>query len=258
MCCLLIWRLLAAALWSQSPEVKNPYTTPRDVAAGGRIYRSHCVECHGLKGEGGRGPDLTRGEYRHGGSDAALFKTIGNGVAGTQMPGVYYEDHQIWQIAAFVRSLASGGGRLKIPGNSSAGEKIFFGKGGCAGCHMVRGRGGRFGPDLSAIGSSRNPSNLRASILRPSDDLPMQWWIVEATTKAGKGYRGLRFNEDTYTVQILDFRKDLVSLRKADLARLQVESKTSFMPVYEGKLASGEIDDLVAYLYGLQRKAREE
>jgi putative heme-binding domain-containing protein len=254
---LLIW-CLPAALWSQSPEAKNPRTTPEDVAAGGRIYRSHCAECHGLKGEGGRGPDLTRGEYRHGGSDAALFNTIDNGVPGTQMPGVYYEDHQIWQIVAFVRSLASGGARQKISGNASSGEKIFFGKGGCAGCHMVNGRGGRFGPDLSAIGSSRNPTNLRASVLRPSDDLPMQWWTVEATTKAGANYRGLRLNEDTYTIQLLDFQKDLVSLRKADLTRLDVESKISSMPGYEGKLASSEIDDLVAYLYGLRRKAREE
>ncbi|MBV6430438.1 MAG: Cbb3-type cytochrome c oxidase subunit CcoP [Bryobacteraceae bacterium] len=258
MCFLLIWRLLAAAAWSQSAEVRNPRTAPEDVAAGGRIYRSHCAECHGLKGEGGRGPDLTGAEYRHGGSDAALFKTIGNGVPGTQMPGVYYEDHQIWQIVAFVRSLASGGGRLKIAGDPSAGEKIFHGKGGCAGCHMVRGRGGRFGPDLSAIGSSRSPSNLRASILNPSDDLPMRWWIVEATAKSGASYRGLRLNEDTYTIQLLDFRKDLVSLRKTDLARLHVESKTSFMPAYEGKLAPGEISDLVAYLYGLRGKAREE
>ncbi|MCC6362354.1 MAG: c-type cytochrome [Bryobacterales bacterium] len=255
---LLFCWLPVVALWAQSPVVKNPRTTPEDVAAGGRIYRSHCAECHGLKGEGGRGPGLTRGEYRHGSGDAALFNTINNGISGTQMPGVYYEDHQIWQIVAFVRSLASGAGRQKIPGNSFAGEKIFFGKGGCAGCHMVNGRGGRFGPDLSAIGSSRNPSNLRASILRPSDDLPMQWWTVEAVTKAGANYRGLRFNEDTYTIQLFDFRKDLVSLRKADLTRLQVESKTSSMPVYEGKLASSEIDDLVAYLYGLQRKAREE
>lgn len=40
--------------------IQNTHTSPADVIAGGRIYRSHCDECHGRDGTGGRGPDLTR------------------------------------------------------------------------------------------------------------------------------------------------------------------------------------------------------
>ena len=59
-------------------------------------------------------------------------------------------------------------------------------------------------------------------------------------------------------MQLLDAQRDLISLQKADLRSLRVENKDSPMPSYEGKLAAGELDDLVAYLYSLRRKAREE
>ena len=241
-----------------SAQVRNPYTSREDVAAGARSYRSHCAECHGLKGEGGRGPDLTRGDYRHGSSDAALFRTIDKGIPGTQMPGIYYEDVQLWQLVAFVRSLATPGSAQPPKGNRATGEKLFFGSAGCAGCHMVQGRGGRTGPELSSIGSSRNPQHLRTSLVKPSEEFPMQWWTAQAEDKQGNRYSGTRLNEDTYTIQLLDAQRDLISLQKADLRSLRIESENSPMPSYEGKLTAQELDDLIAYLYSLRRKAREE
>jgi hypothetical protein len=68
----------------------------------------------------------------------------------------------------------------------------------------------------------------------------------------------LRLNEDTYTIQLLDAQRDLISLQKADLRSLRVENKASPMPSYEGKLSASELDDLIAYLSSLRRKAREE
>jgi putative heme-binding domain-containing protein len=255
----LILCLLTAVL---SGQVRNPHASREDVAAGARSFRSHCAECHGLKGEGGRGPDLTRGEYRHGSSDDALFKTVGYGIPGTQMPGIYYEDVQIWQLVAFVRTLAAPESPQRSPqptkGNRAAGEKLFFGKAGCTGCHMIQGRGGRTGPDLSFIGSSRNPQHLRTSLLKPSEEFPIQWWTAQAEDKQGNRYSGTRLNEDTYTIQLLDAQRDLISLQKADLRSLRVENQDSPMPSYEGKLTAPELDDLVAYLYSLRRKARDE
>src|SRR6266852_6228085 len=58
------------------------------VSAGAKIFRSHCAECHGLKGEGGRGPNLQTGVFFHGGADADLFLNITDGISGTAMPGV--------------------------------------------------------------------------------------------------------------------------------------------------------------------------
>lgn len=251
----LILSLLAVVL---SAQVRNPRTSPEDIAAGARSYRSHCAECHGLKGEGGRGADLTSGEYRHGSSDAALFKTIDDGIPGTQMPGIYFEDVQLWQLVAYVRTLATPGSPQPAKGNRANGETLFFGKGGCAACHMIDGRGGRTGPNLSVVGSSRNPDHLRASLLKPSEDFPSSWWTAQAEDKQGNRFSGIRLNEDTYTIQLLDPRRDLVSLAKADLRSLRIETKVSAMPSYEGKLSASELDDVIAYLSSLRRKARDE
>ncbi|HUQ90908.1 MAG TPA: c-type cytochrome [Bryobacteraceae bacterium] len=251
----LIFCLTAAPFLGQ---VRNPHSSPADVAAGARSYRSHCAECHGRKGEGGRGPDLTRGEYRHGSSEAALFKTIDDGIPGTGMPGIYFEDVQIWQLVAFVRTLASPAAQQTVAGSRSHGEQLFFGKAGCAGCHMVQGRGGRSGPDLSFIGSARVPQHLRRSLLKPSEEFPIEWWTVQAEDSAGNRYQGIRLNEDTYSIQLLDQNGELLTLPKAALRQFQAESKQSPMPSYEGKLTTSELDDVVAYLYSLQRKAKPQ
>src|SRR5262245_57384011 len=76
-----------------------------DPAAGARLYRLHCAECHGRSGEGGLGPDLTRGVYRRGSTDQWLFQTIAGGIAGTPIPATALSDQQLWHIVAHVRLL---------------------------------------------------------------------------------------------------------------------------------------------------------
>src|SRR5438132_287491 len=92
---LLVW-LLATSVWGQEAEnkndeekvpEKNPYDTPADAARGRQYFLGHCAFCHGPAGEGGRGVNLTTGQYRMGGSDRELFRTIRRGIEGTEMPG---------------------------------------------------------------------------------------------------------------------------------------------------------------------------
>ena len=121
---------------------------------------------------------------------------------------------------------------------------------------MIRGEGGRLGPDLTFVGSLRSPGHLRASILRPDDDISPAYWPVEAVDNNGTVYSGIRLNEDTYSVQILDVNENLHSLAKKDLRSLAIDKRHSRMPVYAGALTAPELDDLVAYLYSLQRNTR--
>jgi cytochrome c oxidase cbb3-type subunit 3 len=245
--------LLVPVLWADEPQIRNPKTSPEDVAAGGRIFRSHCAECHGLHGEGGRGPDLTSGRFRHGESDAELLRTIMKGIPGSEMPGIYMEDHQVWQIVSYVRSLSARSEDRTVPGDHPGGERLFGDKGGCAACHMVNGAGGRLGPDLSDIGALRSLEHLRESLLEPNKRVGGAWWTFHLKTAAGERITGLRLNEDTYSIQILDQKGNLRSFLKAELSETRV-SKESSMPAYGSTLTPGELDDLVAYLHSLRRK----
>jgi putative heme-binding domain-containing protein len=224
-------------------------------AAGDRLFHLHCAECHGPTGQGGYGPDLTRGEYRHGSTDEALFHTIATGVPGTRMPATSLSDRQLREIVTYVRGLA-GGTRVSVAGDARAGEKLFGGKGGCTKCHMIRGEGGSLGPELTYVGSQRAPKHLRTSILQPDEEISPEFWAVDAIDKDGNTYSAIRLNEDTYTIQILDLRENLHSLNKVDLRSLAIKKKKSRMPSYGEVFTSSELDDLVAYLYSLQKNAR--
>ena len=75
--------LLAAGACAAQSGPKNPFANdPRAAADGRPMFRLFCSPCHGIKAEGGRGPDLTRGVYSVGESDGALFEVIANGEIG--------------------------------------------------------------------------------------------------------------------------------------------------------------------------------
>jgi cytochrome c oxidase cbb3-type subunit 3 len=243
--------LIAAAAAGQ--DVRNPHTTPADVIEGGKIFRSHCAECHGLKG---RGPNLAAGVFFHGASDADLLRNITDGIPGTAMPGTFFSADQVWQAIAYVRALSLIGSAAKPPGDSARGEKLMQEKG-CTGCHLVRGDGGFRGPDLTVIGSQRSVEHLRESILDPNAKVLRQNWVAKITLENGTAYSGFLLNEDTHTVQILDFSKGLKSLSKHDFKKFDID-KTSAMPSYKDRLSEAEVNDLVAYLWSLKRPGRQE
>ena len=74
---------------------------------------------------------------------------------------------------------------------------------------------------------------------------------VKIVTKDGRTINGRRLNEDTYSVQIIDDREQLMSLMKSDLREFTV-LKTSAMPSYKDKLTQQEIADIVSYLVSLK------
>jgi len=239
--------LLAAGALGQ----QNPRNTPADIAAGARIFRSHCADCHGPVGEGGKGPNLTTGIFFHGSGEAEIFRNITDGIPGTAMPGVFFSDNQVWQLVAFVRSLSQRPSPSRVQVVAVAGEKLFREKG-CSACHLVRGQGGENGPDLSLIGSQRSFTHLRESILNPDAKIAREYRIARVTLNSGAKYSGFLMNEDTYQVQLRDTQKGLVTLNRRNIRKLDIDQKSS-MPSYQGKLSEAEVTDLVGWLASLQR-----
>jgi len=131
------------------------------------------------------------------------------------------------------------------------GEAIFRGKGACENCHRVRGRGSRVGPDLSEIGSQREPAELRTSIVDPGAAILPPNRFYRVTKQDGSTVIGRLLNHDTFTVQLMTQKEELVAFRKAELREYGFQ-KDSAMPSYEGKLSAEELADLVAYLASLK------
>ena len=239
----------------------NPFTFPEDVRSGESLFGRHCARCHGIDAAGGEiGPDLTTGRFRNASTDAGLFRVIADGVPNTPMVGIHRSrigwTRAVWQLVSYLRSLSGRVENLSLPGNPSAGERLYRGKGGCASCHMVNGAGGRLGPDLSAIGDSRSPEELETDLLDPDERVEPRWWSMRVTHQDGTRVEGIRMDEDTYSVRILDFDENLWSFLKRDL-RERERIETSTMPGYGETFTDGELDDVVAYLYSLYTEHTE-
>jgi putative heme-binding domain-containing protein len=239
------------SLLSAGAQTANPHFSAADRESGARIFRSHCASCHGLRGTGGLGPDLTSGTFVHGSSDADLFRNIGQGIPGTAMPAVFFEGAQVWQIVAFVRSLSDSVVAKPAPGDAARGQAEFREQG-CIGCHLVRGEGGVKGPDLSVIGSQRSAAYLRESILDPNRNVSPEFWVAKIISENGTAHAGFILNQDTYTIQLLDFSRGLETLPRSEFKDFGIE-RSSIMPEYKGKLRDEQVNDLVKYLLSLKR-----
>jgi cytochrome c oxidase cbb3-type subunit 3 len=78
------------------------------IAEGDKLFHSNCFSCHGAKGEGLVGPNLTDKYWLHGGTINDVFKTIKFGYPDKGMPSWknMYSPTQIKQLASYVKSLA--------------------------------------------------------------------------------------------------------------------------------------------------------
>jgi len=97
--------------------------------------------------------------------------------------------------------------------------------------------------------------NYRHISLKPGDSLPPGFAWMAATGAAGEAVRGVRVNEDTFTIQLKDARGRFYSFRKSELKELRRLEHETPMPAYQGQLAGAELEDLVAYLAGLRGKS---
>lgn len=238
----------AAGIAAQERE-NNPFTSTQDVQSGQRIFGSQCAVCHGVGAIGGDvGPDLTSGEFKNASTDRGLFNVISEGVPGTAMIGINRNrtDQTVWQLVAYLRAFT--GDRVAVEGDAMAGDR-FFSAGDCIGCHVVEGVGGRQGPDLSTIGNRRTPVQLMSDLVDPDERVQPRWWTMRVTHLDGTRVEGLRMNEGTYSLRILDADDNLWSLDKKELREIE-RIETSSMPSYSG-LSETQLNDLVAYLYGL-------
>ena len=237
--------------------------TSAEIAAGQRLFAAQCTRCHGQDGSGGSGPNLRVPRLRRAADDAALVAVIMDGVPGTAMAAAWQlSDAEVVPVAAYVRSLGRRSTEA-VAGDAARGRAIYDGKGGCAVCHIVSGKGRGLGPELTEVGARRGPEHLRQSLLEPAADFPHRavpyeptaysaYRLLRAVPSAGAPVVGFAVNEDTFTLQLRDASGALHSLRKTDLARVEKEASNTLMPSYKAVLTEGEIQDLVAYLAGLQ------
>lgn len=254
-----VFLLAVAALAQQAakpPAKTNPLRGNRQaIEEGHEIYNRTCTACHGVNGAAGeRAPALAgKRDYQHS-TDESIFDAIRDGIPGTAMPSFSLAATEIWKVVAYIRDLRASASDTFVPGDAARGEEIFWGKGNCGSCHMIDGRGGILGPDLSSIGEERTLRRIREALTQPPAQIPDGYQPVDVVTTDGRHLSGIVKNENNFSLQLLDSHGQLQLFTRDELREVQYR-RSSLMPAnYDKTLSPAEFQDLLAFL---SRQARE-
>ena len=229
----------------------------QDVSEGRLLYNASCTVCHGLEGTvGDRGPALAGARRYLRRSEEDLLDAVRNGIPGTEMPPSGLSAADARKVVAYIRSLRATASDTPVPGDVAHGQEIFWGKGGCGGCHMVRGRGGISGPDLSSVGAERTLRALREALTVPRPRIPRGYQPVDIVTTDGAAVTGIVKNENNFSVQLLDSSGKLRLLTRDELRQVTYKPDSLMPNDYDRRLTSSELKDLLAFLS--RQAARKE
>jgi cytochrome c oxidase cbb3-type subunit III len=133
---------------------------------------------------------------------------------------------RIQALVLYLRSLQGRGEARKLPGNPVADKVLFFGKAGCADCHMVSGAGGVIGSDLSNYA---------------------------ATEMSGEQLTGVARNEDNFSLQLKTLDGAFHLFTKTDLKSVEHQDRSLMPSDYGSRLSHAELDDVVSYLMSVAK-----
>ena len=221
-----------------------------EAKPGKQVFESYCGGCHGLNGDGGQhAPGIAHNPAVQGLSDDALSQFIQHGRPNAGMPSFSFLSRgNIAAIVEYLRALGGNASGITAKGNPSEGESLFFGKAACSGCHMMNGKGGFIGTDLSKFAQSHSPEEIRRIILTPDEALLPRWQVVDVVTHGGQHYSGLVKNEDNFSIQLLSIDGVFHLLMKSSIRTLTRQSRSLMPSDYSKRLSSDEISDLISYL----------
>jgi putative heme-binding domain-containing protein len=152
-----------------------------------------------------------------------------------------------------LRALNSAAAASAPHGDVGDGAKLFEQH--CTGCHRVNGHGGQLGPDLSRVGAARSALALSRKIRNPHQAFAAGYQPVTLVLADGARMSGVRKNEDTFSIQVMDVNERLQGYLKADVREVITESR-SLMPAYEvARLPDADLNNLVTYLLTLRPSA---
>ncbi|HZS55443.1 MAG TPA: c-type cytochrome [Bryobacteraceae bacterium] len=219
--------------------------------SGQQLFNSMCAACHGLDGRGGEhAQNIATNENIKAQTDRALLNVVRDGIPPAGMPafGSSLGENQMHAIVTYLRLLQDQEKAGTMTGNPENGGVLFFGSGGCSACHMMNGKGGFLGADLSNYGSAHTPMEIREAILNPNKNRDPRRGTVVVTTRGGVEYKGVLRNEDNFSLQMQTADGSFHFLYKSEVARIKYDAPSIMPANYESQLGDKGVNDLVVYL----------
>ncbi len=161
------------------------------------------------------------------------------------MPAFAIPASEMNLLVAFVKSRVAPASQALLRGNASAGAAFFFGAGRCSGCHMLLGRGGFTGPDLTTAGDRLTVGELETAMLNPAKRQTERYAVATVQLRTGETVRGFIRNESGFDLQMQGFDNRLHLLKRSDVATIQRDPHPA-MPKVEARAET--MQNLLAFL----------
>ena len=137
----------------------------------------------------------------------------------------------------------------KVGGNDAKGADVFYGKTevSCVRCHRIDGTGGQVGPELSAIGKTKDRQYLLESIVHPNKVVAEGYTQIKVTTDEGELFVGIvkRETEESLVLLDADGKEIVIDQEAIDDRR---PGKSSMPADLINQLTKKEVRDLVEFL----------
>ena len=210
---------------------------------GKKQFETRCGGCHGLDGAGGEhGPNIV--ETRRRATREHLVQVITEGTDGG-MPAFKLQPKDLEAVVGYVSVLRAPALEHPAPGDAAAGERFFNGAGKCGQCHMVQGRGGLLGPELSNIGRERRLPEIAEGLRHSGERETAGYRAISVRLHDGRTLRGLVKNESTFDLQLQTPDCKLHLLSKDQIADQKREAK---LLAPEVAPSAADTQNLLAYL----------
>jgi PQQ-dependent dehydrogenase (methanol/ethanol family) len=224
-------------------------TASRLREEGTKAFAMQCAGCHGADAHGtDHGPPLAgvRGLRRR--SISWIRQVIHGGISTGGMPAFDLPADELDALAALVHSLNSPAAESTVAGDRAAGLEYFFGRGRCASCHMVDGRGKAVGPDLSTTGLEMRVDEIRRSLVQPSSNIAAGYGVVTVRSRDGKTVRGFARSRSNFEIVVQDLNGNFHLLPENTISAIREDAQSLMPPV---RASPEDLQNLIAYLSGL-------
>ena len=150
------------------------------------------------------------------------------------------------------------GNDVQKRGNTERGKEIYHRKSMlCATCHLIDNRGGKLGPDLTAVGSYMTPESLLESLLNPSSSIKQGYETVLVTTKNKAILAGLLQRKTGDSILLRDTTGKVTAIPNRNVAKIDVSPISLMPPGLTATLRRDEMIDLMKFLTSLGAKVNE-
>ena len=243
---------MGAALLAGATPAQRPKSSARAT------FEATCAACHGLDGKGGeRGPNVaTRPEVVRL-SDADLQRILSDGIPSAGMPSfASIGKVKLAGLVGYLRELQGRGTNSALEGNPANGQKVFYGAGGCAECHLIQGKGGFIASDLSTFGTGQSAAEIRAAITTAPPDSRQSQALVTVHPGTGAAVEGIVRNEDNFSLQVQSLDGTFHFFYKANVASVERHEEPLMPTEYGTTLSKTQLNDLIAFLLSSARQPK--